>query len=251
MKPPFLLNRLINIEQQYARRFTNVTQKPYGYIYWNEGNKDSYLCNHAIITDFLGLEASLKDISFFYKQKNITPRLFPSLKHNELVELTPHLRNHNYEIELLKHEYFLWEKDSTLQPVHGIYLERLQQISDSVKELLKSEGYGDWAIKYLERHIKTPGYHLIGGFVGDQLVTIGSISFFEGYCRIDDILTFAFYRGKGYSGTLLDYLVKYSKDNGENHLYLYSRYHDAAPLYEKAGFVKMPDLQTWRATKQV
>jgi GNAT superfamily N-acetyltransferase len=251
MKPPFMLNRLIQIEQQYARRFTNVTQKPYGYIYWNEGNKDSYLCNHAIVTDFLGLESTMKDISFFYKQKDITPRLFPSLKQNELVTLTPHLQNHGYELEMLKHEYFLWDKDSVLEPVHGIYFERLVQIMDDVKELLKSENYGEWAVKYLERHIKTPGYHLIGGFAGDQLVTIGSIGFFEGYARIDDILTFNFYRGKGYSGALLDFLVKYCKENGDYHLYLYSHYQGATSLFEKAGFVKIPDLQTWRATKKM
>jgi GNAT superfamily N-acetyltransferase len=245
-----MLNRLIMIEQQFAKRFTNAVQKPYGYIYWNEANKDSYLCNHAIITDFLGLEATLKDISFFYKQKDITPRLFPSLKSNELVELTPHLRNHGYELEMLQHEYFLWDKESVIPPVHGIYFDRIMQIKDDVRELLKSENYGEWAVKYLEKHIKSPGYHLIGGFVEEQLVTIGSLSVFEGYSRIDDILTFSFYRGKGYSGALLNHLVKVNKETSDNHLYIYSHYQNAAGLFERAGFIKIPDLQTWRATKK-
>ncbi|MFO7659789.1 MAG: GNAT family N-acetyltransferase [Candidatus Cloacimonadaceae bacterium] len=207
MNQPFMLNRLITIEQQYARRFTNMMQKSYGYLFWNEANKDSYMCNHAIITDFIGLESSLKDISFFYKQKDITPRLFPSLKQNELAEMAPHLKNHNFELEVLNHEYYLWERESTIEPVSGLYFDRLVQIKDEVKELIRAENYGEWAVKYLEKHIKSPGYHLLGGFVGDQLVTMGSISVFEGYSRIDDIFTFKFYRGKGYSGSLLDYLV--------------------------------------------
>lgn len=249
MKTPFMVNRLIQIEQQYARRFTNVVQKPYGYIYWNEANKDSYLCNHAIINDFLGLEATLKDISFFYKQKDITPHLFPSLKPNELVELTPHLKNHNFEVEMLKHEYYRLENESTIEPVHGIFFTRIVQIKDDVKELIRTEGYKEWAVKYLERHIKSPGYHLIGGFVEDQMVTMGSISVFEGYSRIDEIFTFQFYRGKGYSGALLDYLVKYNKKENDNHLYLYSHTPDAASLYKRVGFTKIPELQTWRAHK--
>ncbi len=250
MKAPFMLNRLIMIEQQYAKRFTNATQKSYGYIYWNEANKDSYLCNHAVITDYIGLEASLKDISYFYKQKDITPVLFPSLKPNELVELTPHLNNHNYEVELLQHEYYLHEKESTIEPAHGLYFDRLMQIKDDVKELIRAEGYGEWAVKYLERHIKSPGYHLIGGFVGDQMVTMGSISIFEGYSRIDDIFTFRFYRGKGYSGSLLNHLINYNKESSDNHLYLYSHTPEGAHLYERAGFVKLPELQTWRAIKK-
>jgi len=250
MKTPFMLSRLIMIEQQYARRFTNMVQKPYGYIYWNEANKDSYLCNHAIITDFIGVEASLKDINFFYKQKDITPMLFPSLKHNELTELASHLKNHNFELELLKHEYYLQEKESSVEPVHGIFFDRLAQIKDDVKELIRSENYGEWAIKYLEKHIQSPGYHLIGGFIEDQLVSIASISAFEGYSRIDDVFTFRFYRGKGYSKTLINHLVNYNKETTDNHLYLYSHTPEAAHLYEQAGFVKIPGLQTWRAQKK-
>jgi GNAT superfamily N-acetyltransferase len=250
MKPPFMLNRLITIEQQYAKRFTNVAPKPYGYLYWNEANKDSYLCNHAIINDFLGLEASLKDISFFYKQKDITPRLFPSLKENELVQLTPHLANHGFEVELLQHEYYLHEKESTITPVHGIFFDRLTQVKDEIKELILSEASGDWAIKYLERHVKSPGYHLMGGFVNDQLVTMASLNVFEGYSRIDDIFTFKFYRGKGYSGSLLNHLIQFNKESNDNHLYLYSHFPEAATLYARAGFVKLPSLQTWRAQKK-
>lgn len=251
MNQPFMVNRLITIEQQYARRFTNMTQKPYGYIFWNEANKDSYLCNHAIITDFIGLESTLKDISFFYKQKDITPMLFPSLKQNELVQITPHLKNHNFELELLNHEFYQWEKDSTIEPAHGLFFDRLVQIKDDVKELIRAENYGEWAIKYLEKHIKSPGYHLLGGFVEDQLVTMGSISVFEGYSRIDDIFTFRFYRGKGYSGSLLDHLVKYNKETTDNHLYLYSHTPEGAHLYERVGFTKIPGLQTWRAQKKL
>lgn len=250
MKPPFMLNRLIDTEVHYAKRFTNSAQKPYGFIYWNEANKDSYLCNHAIITDYIGVEASLKEISFFYKSKEITPCIYPSLQMNELSTLTPHLTKHGYDVEILKHEYYLKKNECTITPVSGIYFSRLLQIKDDIRELILAENYGEWAIKYLERHIKSPGYHLMGGFVGNTLVTIASLSVFEGYSRIDDIFTFSFYRGKGYSASLLHHLVNYNKDNGDNYLYLYSHFPEGERLYAKAGFEKLSNLQAWRAIKK-
>ena len=249
MKPPFNLKRLIETERHYAKRFTNVTPKSYGIIYWNEGNKESYPSNHAIITDFIGVEASLKDICSFYRSKNITPVLFHSLQPNELELLTPHLKKHGFEIESLYHEFYLLEKETNIEPVGGIYFERLVQVKDNIRELVLSDNYGEYIIKYLERHLKSPGYHLLGGFANDELVTIASVNVFEGYSRIDDVFTNKFYRGKGYSSALLHHLVKYHQGLGDNHLYLYSHTPQAAKLYEKAGFVKLPDLQAWRAIK--
>lgn len=250
MKPPFMLNRLIDTEVHFAKRFTNVTPKPYGVIYWNEANKESYASNHAIITDFIGLEGSLKDICNFYRTKDITPVLYPSLKENELTQLGPSLKNWGFEVESLYHEYFLLQNESQITPVHGVFFNRIVQVKDDLKELLLSDNYGDWAIKYIERHLKSPGYHLIGGFVHEELVTVASINVFEGYSRIDDAFTNKYYRGKGYFTTLLDYLVKYNKEHWDNHLYLYSHFPEAAKVYEKAGFVKLPDLKAWRAIKK-
>ena len=251
MKPPFMLNRLIMVEQQFAKRFTNVVPKPYGVIYWNEANKDSYASNHAIITDFIGIEGSLKDICGFYKSKDITPVLYPSLKENELSILSPYLKNHGFEIESLYHEYFLLQNEPVSTPIHGIYFDRLLQVKDDLKELLLSDNYGEWAIKYLERHLKSPGYHLIGGFANDELVTIASINVFEGYSRIDDAFTNKFYRGKGYFTALLHHLIEYNKEHGDNHLYLYSHFPESTKVFEKAGFVKLENLKAWRAIKKM
>jgi GNAT superfamily N-acetyltransferase len=249
MKPPFNLKRLIETERNYAKRFTNVTPKPYGIIYWNEGNKESYASNHAVITDFVGVESSLKDISNYYRAKNITPVLFHALHPNELETLTPALKKYGFEIESLNHEFYLLENEPAIAPVGGIYFERLTSVRDDIRELVLSDSYGEYILKYLERHLKSPGYHLLGGFANDELVTIASVDIFEGYSRIDDIFTHKFYRGKGYSGGMLNHLINYHKKQSENHLYLYSHSPLGASLYEKAGFVKIPNLQAWRAIK--
>ena len=125
----FNVNRLIETELNFAKRFTNVTPKPYGLIYWNEANKESHDSNHAIITDFVGVEASLKDIVNFYKAKGITPRLYPSLKDKELDILSQPLENHGFILNHHPNKYYLHERESSITPAAGVHIERIRQMT--------------------------------------------------------------------------------------------------------------------------
>ena len=55
---------------------------------------------------------------------------------------------------------------------------------------------------------------------------------------IDDLSTLPEYRGKGYAGTLLDYLHKLAAENGKRAVHLDSGYHrnDAHRLYLNKGY---------------
>nr|HPH60589.1 GNAT family N-acetyltransferase [Candidatus Syntrophosphaera sp.] len=98
MPLPFNMNRMLDTELHFPQRFTTMTPKNYGLVFWNEGNKASHDSNHAVITDHLGAEASLRDIEFFYKTKGIVPRVYQSYKANELEKLRPALEHHNFKI---------------------------------------------------------------------------------------------------------------------------------------------------------
>lgn len=250
MKTEFKVNRLIDTELHFAKRFTGVLQKPYGLLYWNEANKLSHDSNHAIITDSVGVESSIKDIISYYKAKQITPRIYSSFQANQLAAFAPHLAKFDFVIEQSKVEFLLQEKDSSIEPVHGIRFERIKSVEAMLKEMIISGEYGEWTVKVFERHLRHPGFHLIGGYVEDELVTSASVNIFEGYSRVDDVYTNKFYRGKGYSSAMIHYLVKYHKEQSDNHLYLYSDIPQAIRIYEKAGFVKIPyDFECWRAHK--
>jgi GNAT superfamily N-acetyltransferase len=250
METVFNVNRLIDTELHFAKRFTGVLAKPYGLLYWNEANKLSHDSNHAIITDIVGVESSIKDIVSYYKAKQITPRIYSSLKANQLATITPHLTKYDFVIDRSDVQFLLHEKDSAIEPVHGIRFERIKSVEAMLREMIISGEYGEWTVKVFERHLRHPGFHLIGGFVEDELVSTASVNIFEGYSRVDDVYTHKFYRSKGYSSALLHYLVKYHKEQSDNHLYLYSDQPQAIRIYEKAGFVKIHhDFECWRAHK--
>jgi len=250
MPLPFDVNRLIDTEVNFSKRFTNVTPKPYGLVYWNEANKDSHDSNHAIITDFVGVESSLKDIETFFKAKGIQPWLYPSFKEKELERLGPALQNHNFVINNHPHQFYLHNKDSLIEAQSNIHIERIRQMTPELQEYITENQEGESTIKVVQRHLSHPNYHLLGAYVNGALVAVASVNIFAGYSRVDDVHTHKFYRGKGYSSTLIHYIIQYHKRLSDNHLYLYSAIPEAIKVYSKAGFEPIAqNLKFWTAHK--
>ncbi|HPH60829.1 MAG TPA: GNAT family N-acetyltransferase, partial [Candidatus Syntrophosphaera sp.] len=104
----------------------------------------------------------------------------------------------------------------------------------------------------VERHLLHPSYHLLGGFVGQELASLASVSVFAGYSRVDDVYTRDKFRGRGFGGSMIHYLINYHKQLHENHLYLYSADPAAIRIYEKGGFSRQPqNFEFWTAWKEV
>jgi len=250
MTASFNLKRMIDTELHFASRFTNVTLKDWGLLFWNEGNKESWDSNHAIIIDSMGIESTIREILSFYKAKGITPRIYPSLRQNELDLLKPYLLNHEFQIDELPVHYFLHENESRIEPVSGIHFERIRHMDEQLQDFIITGEGGNWTIKVAQRHLQHPAYHLLGGYVQDNLVCVASVNVFAGYTRVDDVMTHPFYRGKGYSSAMIHHLIKYHRTINDNHLYLYSSVPEAIKIYEKAGFNPLPErFQVFNAYK--
>lgn len=252
MTLPFNMNRMLETELHYPQRFTNMTQKNYGMLFWNEGNKASHDSNHAVITDHLGPEAFVRDIDFFYKTKGIQPRIYQSFKANELEKLRPALENHGFHIETKPGQFFVHDHEGSLSASSELKIERLRSLSIDVMETIAIEYGGDWTIKVVERHLLHPSYNLLGGFVNGELASLASVGVFAGYSRVDDVYTRDKFRGRGFGGAMIDYLVRYHKQISDNHLYLYSADTSAIKLYLKGGFSQIPqNFDFWQAWKEV
>jgi GNAT superfamily N-acetyltransferase len=252
MPLPFNMNRMLDTELHFPQRFTTMISRNYGMIFYNEGNKKSYDSNHAVITDQLGAEASVRDIEFFYKTKGIPPRIYQSYGKNDLEKVRPALEHHCFQIEVNQEQFFVQDHNSRLEPVSDLNIERLKSLSIDVMETIAIEFGGDWTIKVVERHLLHPSYHLLGGFVNEELASIASVSVYAGYSRVDDVYTRDKFRGRGFAGGMIDYLLKYHKQVSENHVYLYSSNQAAIRIYEKAGFTKLPqEFVCWQAWKDI
>ncbi len=251
MQIPFTMNRLIETELHYPQRFSNMVNKNYGLVFFNEGNKASHESNHAVITDYIGVESSVRDVEFFYKGKGINPRFSHSLKANDLEKIRPALEQHGYTIEIKASNYFLHDHESILRHNDSLHIERIHKLDIDLMETIAIEYGGDWTVKVVERHLLHPSYHLLGGYVDGELASLASVSVFAGYSRVDDVYTRAKFRGRGFAGAMIHYLVNYHRGITQNYLYLYSDDPAAIKIYEKAGFSQLPqDFVCWTAHKE-
>ncbi|MDD3096508.1 MAG: GNAT family N-acetyltransferase [Candidatus Cloacimonetes bacterium] len=252
MQIPFNLNRMKDTELHFPQRFASMLQKDYGLIFFNEGNKASLDSNHAVIKDHLGIESSLRDIEFFYKSKGINPSIYSSLQAGELSRISDALEHHGFTVQFLDHEYFVHDHDGILKPIDELKIERVQKLDIEIMETLALEYGGDWTIKVAERHLAHPSYHLLGGFYAGELAALASVSIYAGYSRVADVFTRDKFRGKGFAGSMIHYLVNYHHGISPNHLYLVSDNPGTTRIYEKGGFSRVnQDFQTWMAMKKL
>jgi hypothetical protein len=71
-------NNIIKTELEFPKIFSHFVCKDYGTLFFNENNKFSYDSNHAILDldKIADLDSVLEEISKFYLQKGITPRIY-------------------------------------------------------------------------------------------------------------------------------------------------------------------------------
>jgi len=239
-------------ELHYPQRFANMQQKDFGLIFWNEGNKASMESNHAVITDHIGIESSIRSVESFYKAKGINPCIFSSLTPGEFEKIRSILPNHGFELEVKNYEYFLHDHESSLKPVENLDIHRIRALDIDIMETIALEYGGDWTIKVVERHLLHPSFHLLGGFYDGELASLASISIFAGYSRVADVFTREKFRGKGFAGAMIHYLVNYHSSISPNHLYLFSDHPETNRIFLKGGFTPLKrDFQAWVAIKKI
>ncbi len=251
MAIPFNMNRLKETELSYPQRFATMLQKDYGLIFFNEGNKSSPESNHAVIKDYIGIESSIRDIESFYKAKGIQPCLFSAMEGDELDKIGPTLESHDFQVQIMEEEYLLHDHESSLLPASDLIIQRVRRLDIEMMETIALEYGSDWTIKVVERHLQHPSYHLLAGFHDGELAALASVGTYAGYSRVSDIFTREKFRGKGYGGAMIHFLVDYHRGLSENHLYLFSEHPATTKIVEKGGFSKLPlDFQGWVATKE-
>ena len=75
------LDKIYEEEDLFPREITFWEERKYGFLFYNEGNKDSYDSNHAVIfkNKISDLNQVLDDIVKFYIEKGIKPVIYQSV----------------------------------------------------------------------------------------------------------------------------------------------------------------------------
>jgi len=245
-------NNIIITELEFPKVFTHFICKKYGLLFYNENNKCSHDSNHAILyADKLdNLDAVLDEISMFYLQKGITPRIYHPYINGFLDKNRQLFANHGYKIEVYDNcQYMLLTGENKISVSKRLIIKRLKKWDERIASQIFLPNDKEYTIDVIKESIKNEKYHLFVGFLDDIAVTVASLYYSEYGCvRLDDVETASNYRNNGYSRELISQLIEYHKENSDAIFYLWAENPIAQKIYIEAGFTLMPiQYEAWSA----
>lgn len=247
-----IINNIIKTELEFPKIFTHFVFKEYGTLFFNENNKFSYDSNHAILypDKIDDLDSALDEISKFYLQKGITPRIYHPYINGFLHQNRQFFLKHGYEIEMDDNcQYMLLTDENKISVPERLTIKRIRKWDERIATEIFLPNDNEYTIDVIKESIENDKYYLFVGFLDDVAVTIASLYYSDNGCaRLDEVETSINYRNNGYSRELINHLVEYHKENSNNIFYLWAENLIAIKIYTEAGFTLMPtQYESWSA----
>jgi len=246
-----IFEKIIYMEHNFPRLFSNTHNTDYGMIFYNEKIISSHDSNHAILKDncICDYDKVIDEITAFYGSKNITPRIYSSLKPGQINKFEKILFDKDFIIQKYNNKWLIKKTECSINEQYTLRIERIDNQNKTLA--MKNFYYNEWEFPLLKRKIKNKDYHSFVGYENDIPVTIGAIQYIGDIGRIDDIETKTECRGKGYSRQMVRHLVTYHQEINKKLLYLWYSNKTAGKIYKEAGFVDFEnDFETWSAYKR-
>lgn len=225
-------------EDLFPRLFTKSEERPYGILFYNPDNRDSYDSNHAVIykDKIDDLPAVLEDIRHFYKEKGSNAIIYQSMLDDAYFEeIKKELFSAGYKSWTEEQKYMLPLDENKLTPPENIAVCRATSWSDDLRQVF-IEAEEPWEIPVLEKSIQNENYWCFAASVEGKTVGVfyGHIS--EKACRVDYLLVSKKHRGIGVGSALFNEYVNWAHSNGIKNDYIWPDGEIPEKIYTKAGY---------------
>lgn len=124
------LEKIYLEEDLFPREITFWEEREYGFLFFNEGNKDSYDSNHAVIfkNRINDLSQVLSDIVKFYLEKGIKPVIYQSISdEGYFEEIKDMLSEHGFESWSESQRYMVLFEQNTIIPDSDITVRKISE----------------------------------------------------------------------------------------------------------------------------
>ena len=240
-------------EDLFPAEFTNQTERPWGILFHNVDNPDSYDSNHALIlrdrvTD---LSAVLREIADFYLSRGMRPIIYQSiLDDGWFGEIGAELETAGFRSWQEAQHWMLLEEDSAIQARAD--LRRLTAWTDDLAVYLYEAAGEPWEIAVAKHQLQRDNTLYFAAFVqGKPVGAIYGHVNGEGVCRIDYLLVATAHRGKGLGRALTHAFVTHCREN-RIPCALWPDGDTPRRIYEEAGFrfvcTKMAGRASWKGS---
>lgn len=236
-------------EDLFPREFTQVIHRPWGNLYHNADNPDSYDSNHALLyrTRRENLSPILAEIVDFYRGIGAHPVIYQSiLDDGWFGEIAGELAAAGFRSWQEPQHWMLLAADSTIQIRADV--RRLTSWTDDLAEHLFRAAGEPWEIAVAKRQLANPNTLFFAAYVDGKPVgaIYGHVND-EGICRIDYLLVATAHRGHGLGRALTHAFVTHCRENALP-CALWPDGDTPRRIYEEAGFRFVKTLMAGRAS---
>ena len=231
--------RFYREEDMFPREFTGMEKRPWGVMFHNEQNRDSYDSNHALIfrDKVDDLPAVLREIAVFYLSRGLHPVIYQSiLDDGWFGEIAGALDAAGYRSWLEEQTYMALTAPSAIVPDPAITVRQETVWQDAFgREIFEAAGE-PWEIPVVRRQLQNPGTRLFVAYAQGHPVGMiyGHINA-ENVCRIDYLLVATAERGRGVGRALTHAFVHHCRETGVDCV-LWPDGDTPRRIYEEAGF---------------
>lgn len=240
-------------ENLFPQLFTNFEERPYGILFYNTANRDSYDSNHAVIykDKTEDLKTALENIALFYRSKNLRPIIYQSmLDDGWFEEISDSLTDAGFKNWTEVQEYMLPTGVNKIIPNPEIEIVKIEKWSAEL-ETVFMEAEELWEIEVAKTSLSNPGSWMFAARVNEKIIGLlyGHIS--ERACRVDYLIVSKRHRRIGAGRALFYAYVEWCRQRGIYNAYLWPDGETPKRIYEEGGYEPVEIRKAGRAVLEI
>lgn len=247
------LEKIYKEEDLFPREITSYEKREYGYLFYDENNKESYDSNHALIfkNKISDLGQVLDDIICFYKAKETNSTIYQSISdEGYFEEIKETLLDYGFASWSETQKYMVWSESNCIVPNPEIAVKKVSDWDDEYGTEIFEKALEPWEIDVAKKVLKNNNTMFFVAFYNGKPVGMTYCHITDGVCRVDYLLVSKEYRNIGVGRSLIHCFVQYCKANHIENCYLWPDGETAEKIYYEAGFRVVEIKQAGRAAKR-
>lgn len=245
------LEKIYNEEDLFPREITFLEKREYGFLFYNEENKDSYDSNHAIIfkSKVTDLKQILDDIVKFYTEKGIRPNIYQSISDDGYFEeIKNELSECGFKSWTESQKYMVLSEQNTIIPNSEVVVRKISEWKEEYGVEIFEKAGEPWEIEVAQKSLENRNTLFFVAFSGGKPVGMTYAHSKDEVCRVNYLLVSKEHRNMGVGRALISSLVEYCKGTQIDNCFLWTDGETAEKIYYEAGFRHVETKQAGRAT---
>lgn len=245
------LEKMYKEEDLFPKEITFWEEREYGFLFYNEGNKNSYDSNHALIfkNKISDLGQVINDIIKFYIKKGIRPVIYQSISDDGYFEdIKNILSDYGFKSWSELQRYMVLSEPNTIIPNTEITVRKISEWQEEYGPEIFDKAGEPWEIAVAKKALDNSNTLFFVAYYNGKPVGMTYAHVHDDVCRGDYLLVSKECRGIGVGRALINSFVEYCKVNQIENCFLWPAGETAEKIFYEAGFRHVDTKQAGRAS---